>query len=81
MCDKCHVKIEHARTPFAAKLINSLDAENISQTVGGPASPQWKSAGGISVGVTAELSRGIERRQSGGTGSDVQWGVQKLTEY
>ena len=48
--DKCHKKIEHARTPFAAKLINSLDAENI---------------GG---------SRGR-------TGSDVQWGVQKLTEY
>ena len=34
MCDKCHEKIEHVRTPYAAKMINSLDAESLSQTIG-----------------------------------------------
>ena len=80
VCDKYHEKIEHARAPFTAKLINRLDAENISQTVGGLLLPNGICQGDLS-GVTAELSRGIERGQSGGTGSDVQWGVQKLTEY
>ena len=55
------------RTPFIAKLINSLDAENISQTVGGLLPPngnlpggsqrgsQWSSRGGLRGGSREEL--------------------------
>ena len=34
VCDKCHEKIEHVRTPYAAKVINSLDMDTLSQTIG-----------------------------------------------
>ena len=65
MCDKCHEKIEHVRTPFAAKLINSLDAENISQTVGGLLPPNGNLLGGSQRG-SQRSSRGGSRGGSRG---------------
>lgn len=65
VCDKCYEKIEHMRTPFAAKLINSLDAESLSQTVGGlvppngnlPGGSQRSSRGGSRGGSRGELDK------------------------
>ena len=59
VCDKCHEKIEHVRTPYAAKLINSLDPDTLVQTGllaanGGLQASSSSSMGGSREGGTPE---------------------------